>query len=33
MAQEDEGPVVFVEKRDNYVSKLMEARDTYEKKA
>jgi len=30
MAQEDEGPVVFVEKRDNYVSKLMEARDKYE---
>ena len=30
MVQEDEGPVVFVEKRDNYVSKLMEARDKYE---
>ena len=32
MAQEDEGPVVFVEKRDNYVPKLMEARNEFEKK-
>jgi genome maintenance exonuclease 1 len=33
MVQEDEGPVVFVEKRDNYVSKLIEARDAYENEA
>lgn len=32
MAQEDEGPVVFVEKRDNYVPKLIEARNEFEKK-
>ena len=30
MAQEDDGPAIWVEKRDEFVPKLMEARDTYE---
>jgi len=30
MAQEDEGPAVWVEKRDEFVPKLLDARDDYE---
>ena len=30
MAQQDDGPAVFVEKRDDFVPKLLDARDDYE---
>ena len=30
MAQEDEGPAIWVEKRDEFVPKLLDARDDYE---
>ena len=30
MTQQDDGPAVFVEKRDEFVPKLLEARDEYE---
>ena len=33
MAQEDDGPAIWVEKRDEFVPKLLEARDVYEKEA
>ena len=33
MAQEDDGPAICVEKRDEFVPKLLEARDVYEKEA
>ena len=30
MAQEDDGPVVFTATRDEFVTKLLDARDDYE---